>query len=134
MQAFIPGPWLGSGLIFMLAAGMKPQAVNSRRINQTPETASPACVPAQAKKTKSRRPVYESARCSRALPSGGGGCGSYNNRNGAITDLKQDDSPYWKMERAEDSRVQFSATTRKCPAAMAVSKPPDNVYSNVARF
>jgi VWFA-related protein len=125
---------LGSGLIFMLAAGMKPQASTRGASNQTPETASPAVVPAQAKEQKPT-PVYESATVLKSITRLVVVDVVATNRNGAITDLKQDDFTILEDGKEQKIRVfNFQQPHANAPAAMAVSKPPDNVYSNVARF
>ncbi|HZE79964.1 MAG TPA: VWA domain-containing protein, partial [Candidatus Polarisedimenticolia bacterium] len=125
---------LGSGLIFMLAAGMKPQASTPGASNQTPETASPAAVPAQAKEQKPT-PVYESATVLKSITRLVVVDVVATNRNGAITDLKQDDFTILEDGKEQKIRVfNFQQPHANAPAAMAVSKPPNNVYSNVARF
>jgi VWFA-related protein len=125
---------LGSGLIFMLAAGMTPQESTPAASNQTPEAASAAAVPAQAKEQKPT-PVYESATVLKSITRLVVVDVVATDRNGAITDLKQDDFTILEDGKGQKIRVfNFQQPHANAPAAMAASKPPDNVYSNVARF
>src|SRR5258707_10804085 len=120
----------------MLFAGMKPQASTPGASNQTPETASPAAVPAQAKEQKPA-PVYESASVLKSIPRLVVVDVVATDRNGAISDLKQDDFSILEDGKEQKIRVfNFQQPHANAPGTMAVaaSKPPDNVYSNVARF
>src|SRR6267154_2520570 len=127
---------LGSGLIFMLVAGMKPQASTPGASNQTPEAASPAAVPVQAKEQKPT-PVYESATVLKSITRLVVVDVVATDRNGATSDLKQDDFSILEDGKEQKIRVfNFQQPHANAPGVLAksASKPPDNVYSNVARF
>ncbi len=59
-------------------------------------------------------------------------------KDGAVTDLKQDDFTILEDGKEQKIRVfNFQQPSHANPpgtAAVAASKPPENVYSNVARF
>ena len=134
---------LGSGLVLLLAAGMKPQTSTSAASNQpaqSPEAASAPAVPAQAKtpdKEQRPAPVYESATVLKSITRLVVVDVVATDKDGAITDLKQNDFTVLEDGREQKIRVfNFQQPNVNAPAAAAVaaSKPPENVYSNVARF
>ena len=134
---------LGCGLILLLAAGMKPQTSTSGASNQATETASAPAVPAQApapdKEAKEQKPapVYESATVLKSITRLVVVDVVATEKDGAVTDLKQDDFTVLEDGKEQKIRVfnfQQPHVNASGPVAVAVSKPPENVYSNAARF
>ncbi len=134
---------LGSALVLLLAAGMKPQTSTSAASSQPAqpaEAASTPAVPAQAKtpdKEQKPAPVYESATVLKSITRLVVVDVVATDKDGAITDLKQDDFTVLEDGKEQKIRVfNFQQPHVNAPAAGAVaaSKPPENVYSNAARF
>ena len=134
---------LGSALVLLLAAGMKPQTSTSATSNQSAqpaEAASTPAAPAQAKtpdKEQKHAPVYESATVLKSITRLVVVDVVATDKDGAITDLKQDDFTILEDGKEQKIRVfNFQQPHVNAPGAVAVaaSKPPENVYSNVARF
>ena len=134
---------LGAALVLLLAAGMKPQTSTSATSNQPAqpaEAASTPAVPAQAKapdKEQKPAPVYESATVLKSITRLVVVDVVATDKDGAITDLKQDDFAILEDGKEQKIRVfNFQQPHVNAPAAVAVaaSKPPENVYSNAARF
>ncbi|MGZ4841556.1 MAG: VWA domain-containing protein [Candidatus Angelobacter sp.] len=127
---------LGCGLMLTLVAGMKPQTSTPGASNQTTEAGAQAAVPAQAKEQKST-PVYESATVLKSITRLVVVDVVATGRDGAVTDLKRDDFTILEDGKEQKIRVfNFQQPHANAPGAVAVSapKPPENVYSNAARF
>jgi VWFA-related protein len=134
---------LGCGLMLLLAAGMKPQTSIPAASNQ-PAQAAPPAPPAQApapEKDKEQKPapVYESATVLKSITRLVVVDVVATERDGAVTDLKQDD--FTILEDGKEQKIRVFNFQQPQPhanppgtAAVAASKPPENVYSNVARF
>lgn len=136
---------LGSGLILLLAVGMKPQTPTSgASSNQATEGASTPAAPAQAQapdrekpKEQKPAPVYESATVLKSITRLVVVDVVATEKDNAVTDLKQDD--FTVLEDGKEQKIRVFNFQQPHPnppgtAVMAASKPPENVYSNVARF
>jgi VWFA-related protein len=125
---------LGCGLMLLLAAGMKPQTSTPATGNQ-PAQAAPA-TSAQEKEQKPA-PVYESATVLKSITRLVVVDVVATDKDGAVTNLKQDDFSILEDGKEQKIRVfNFQQPRANPPGAVAaaLSKPPENVYSNVARF
>ena len=130
-----------AGLVLLLAAGMKPQASTPASPDQ-PVQAAPAAAPAQAPaagKEQKPAPVYESATVLKSITRLVVVDVVATDREGAVTDLKQDDFTVLEDGKEQKIRVFNFQQPQLHPhqpgtTAVAASKPPENVYSNVARF
>jgi VWFA-related protein len=135
----------GCCLMLLLAAGMKPQTSTSAASNQATE-ATPPAPPAQAQapapekdKEQKPAPVYESATVLKSITRLVVVDVVATERDGAVTDLKQDDFTILEDGKEQKISVFNFQQPQLHPnpagtAAVAASKPPENVYSNVARF
>src|SRR6476661_2450867 len=130
----------GCGLIVLLAAGMKPQTATAVPSNQPTQAASTPANSAQAptkEKDQNREPVYESATVLKSITRLVVVDVVATDKEGAVTDLKQDDFSILEDGKEQKIRVfNFQQPHANPPgtAAVAASKPPENVYSNAARF
>ena len=132
---------LGCGLMLLPAAGMKPQTSTPAASDQ-PAQAAPAAAPAQAPvkdKEQKPAPVYESATVLKSITRLVVVDVVATEKDGAVTDLKQDDFTILEDGKEQKIRVFNFQQPQLHPnpagtAALAASKPPENVYSNVARF
>jgi VWFA-related protein len=128
----------GCGLILLLAAGMKPQTSTSATGTQPTQAAPAAAAPAQAEEKEQRpAPVYESATVLKSITRLVVVDVVATDKDGAVADLKQDDFSVLEDGKEQKVRVfnfQQPHATATGAVAVAVSKPPENVYSNVARF
>jgi VWFA-related protein len=136
---------LSGGLVLLLAAGMKPQTSTPAATDQ-PAQAAPAAAPNQAQapasateKEQKPAPVYESATVLKSITRLVVVDVVATNGDGAVTDLKQDDFTVLEDGKEQKIRVfNFQQpqlhTNQPGATAVAASKPPENVYSNVARF
>ncbi len=133
---------LGCGLILLLAAGMKPQTPTTATGNQPMQAAPAAAAPAQAQvpakeKEPKPAPVYESATVLKSITRLVVVDVVATDKEGAVTDLKQDDFSILEDGKEQKIRVfNFQQPHANAPEAVAgtASKRPENVYSNVARF
>jgi VWFA-related protein len=132
---------LGSGLVLLLAAGMKPQTSTPASSSSQPtQAASTPAVPAQTpvrEKEQKPAPVYESATVLKSITRLVVVDVVATDKEGAVADLKQDDFTVLEDGKEQKIRVfNFQQPHANAPgaAAVAASKPPENVYSNVARF
>lgn len=133
---------LGCGLIFLLAPGMKPQTPSTATGNQSTQVSSAPATPAQAQapaqeKEQKPAPVYESATVLKSITRLVVVDVVATDRDGAVTDLRQDDFSISEDGNEQKIRVfNFQQPHANVPGAVAVaaSKPPENVFSNVARF
>ena len=140
-SAFTRISW-GCGLILLLAAGMKPQTSTSATGNQPTQAAPAAAGPAQAQapekdKEQKPTPVYESGTVLKSITRLVVVDVVATDKERAVTDLKQDDFSLLEDGKEQKIRVfNFQQPHVNPPgtAAVAASKPPENVYSNVARF
>jgi len=127
---------LGCGLLLILVGGTRPQTPAPGASNQTPEAASQPAVPAQAKEQTPTQ-VYESATVLKSITRLVVVDVVATDKNGAITDFKQDDFTLLEDGKEQKIRVfNFQQPHPNGPRAVALSasKPPENVYSNIARF
>jgi len=136
---------LSAGLVLLLAAGMKPQTSTPAAPDHTAQ-AAPAAAPNQAQapapateKEQKPAPVYESATVLKSITRLVVVDVVATNGDGAVTDLKQDDFTVLEDGKEQKIRVfNFQQpqlhTNQPGATAVAASKPPENVYSNVARF
>src|SRR3954464_8607060 len=134
------------GLILLLAAGMKPQTPTTAASNQPAQAAPAASGPAQAQapppekdKEQKPAPVYESATVLKSITRLVVVDVVATEKDGAVTDLKQDDFTILEDGKEQKIRVFNFQQPHLHPhqpgtTAVAASKPPENVYSNVARF
>jgi len=131
----------GCGLILLLAAGMKPQTSSpAASSGQSTQAGSAASVPAQAQvpeKEQKPAPVYESATVLKSITRLVVVDVVATNKEGAVTDLKQDD--FTILEDGKEQKIRVFNFQQPHPsssgtAVVATAKPPENVYSNVARF
>ncbi|HEX3154830.1 MAG TPA: VWA domain-containing protein, partial [Candidatus Angelobacter sp.] len=131
---------LGCGLIVLLAAGMKPETSTAVPSNQPTQAASAPADPAQAQnkdKDQKPAPVYESATVLKSITRLVVVDVVATDKEGAVTDLKQDDFTILEDGKEQKIRVFNFQQPHPAPrgtAVVAASKPPENVYSNVARF
>ena len=129
---------LGSSLILLLAAGMKPQTSTSATGNQPTQAAPAAAAPAQAQSQGQKpAPVYESATVLKSITRLVVVDVVATDKDGVVTDLKQDDFSVLEDGKEQKVRVfNFQQPHANPPGAVAVaaSRPPENVYSNVAHF
>src|SRR6478752_8242979 len=123
---------LGCVMILVLAAGMEPQAA-------APGSSSgPAQAPSPAQTSEQKpAPVYESATVIKSITRLVVVDVVATDKDGAITDLKQDD--FTMLEDGKEQKIRvFNFQQPHANAAGAVamtsSRPPENVFSNVARF
>lgn len=130
---------LGVGLVFLLAAGMKPQSSASAAQEQPAPVASPAA-PAQAHAQEQEQkpaPVYESATVLKSITRLVVVDVVATDKDGAVTDLKQDDFTILEDGKEQKLRVFNFQQPHTLPAgsvAVALPKLPENVYSNAARY
>ena len=132
---------LGSGLILLLAAGMMAQTSTPAAPDQPAQAAAPA-IPAQAadkEQAKEQKParVYESATVLKSITRLVVVDVVATDKDGAITDLKQDDFTILEDGKEQKIRVfnfQQPHANAAGAVAMTSSRPPENVFSNVARF
>jgi len=130
----------GCGLIVLLAAGMKPQTSTAVPSSQATQAAPASSDPAQAQnkdKGQNREPVYESATVLKSITRLVVVDVVATDKEGAVTDLKQDDFSILEDGKEQKIRVFNFQQPHAYPpgtAAMTASKPPENVYSNAARF
>jgi VWFA-related protein len=130
---------LSASLVFLLAAGMKPQTSAPAASDQSAQTA-PAAAPAQtpaAEKDKKPTPVYESATVLKSITRLVVVDVVATGKDGAITDLKQDD--FTILEDGKEQKIRVFNFQQPHPnpsgsAVLAAAKPPENVYSNAAHF
>jgi VWFA-related protein len=131
---------LGCVLIVLLAAGMKPQTSSPAPSTQATQTSSAPADPAQAQnKDKGQKPapVYESATVLKSITRLVVVDVVATDKEGAVTDLKQDDFSILEDGKEQKIRVFNFQQPRAYPpgtAAVEASKPPENIYSNAARF
>ena len=133
---------LGCGLILLLAAGMKPQTSTAVPSNQPTRSCIHACrsgaSPSPDKdKEQKPAPVYESATVLKSITRLVVVDVVATDKDGAVTDLKQDDFTILEDGKEQKIRVfnfQQPHVNATGTAAVAASKPPENVYSNAARF
>src|SRR5258707_1138278 len=124
---------LGCGVLLMLVAGMKSQTSTPGASNQPTEAASQVVVPPQEQKPA---PVYESATVLKSITRLVVVDVVATDRDGAVTDLKQDDFTILEDGKEQKIRVfNFQQPHANAPGAVAVaaSRPPENVYSNLTR-
>ena len=130
----------GCGLIVLLAAGMKPQTSTAAPSNQPTQTSPAPADPAQAQnrdKDQNPAPVYESATVLKSITRLVVVDVVATDKEGAVADLKQDDFSILEDGKEQKIRVfNFQQPHANPPGTVAVaaSKPPENVFSNVARF
>ena len=130
----------GCGLIVLLAVGMKPQTPAPAASNQSAQAASAPADPAQSQnrdKEQKPAPVYESATVLKSITRLVVLDVVATDKEGAITDLKQDDFSILEDGKEQKIRVfNFQQPHANPPGAAAVAavKPPENVFSNAARF
>jgi VWFA-related protein len=134
---------LGCVLLLLLGAGMKPQTSTPAASDQPAQTA-PAAAPAQApapEKSKQQKPtpVYESATVLKSITRLVV-VDVVATKDGAVTDLKQDDFTILEDGKEQKIRVfnfqepQLHSNPAGTTAVAAASKLPENVYSNAARY
>src|SRR6478736_5441213 len=128
---------LGCGLIVLLAAGMKPQTSTAAPSNQPIQAASDPAQAQKRDKDQKRAPVYESATVLKSITRLAVVHLVDTDKEGAGIDLKQDDFSILEDGKEQKIRVFNLQQPHANPpgtAAVAASKPPENVYSNAARF
>src|ERR1041385_8704727 len=134
---------MGCVLLFLLGAGMKPQTSTPAASDQSAQTApatAAAQAPAQApEKDKQQKPtpVYESATVLKSITRLVVVDVVATDRDGAVTDLKQDD--FTILEDGQEQKIRVFNFQQPHPnpsgsAVLTASKPPENVYSNAAHF
>ena len=130
----------GFGLIILLAAGIKAQTPAPAASNQPAQAASAPAVPAQAQnkdKEQKPAPVYESATVLKSVTRLVVLDVVATDKDGAITDLKPDDFSILEDGKEQKIRVfNFQQPHANPPGTtvVAAAKPPENVFSNTARF
>jgi len=125
------------GLIVLLAAGMKPQTSDPATSNQPTQAASDPAQASNKDKDQNPAPVYESATVLKSITRLVVVDVVATDKEGAVTDLKQDDFSILEDGKEQKIRVfNFQQPHANPPGTVAVaaSKPPENIYSNVARF
>ena len=131
----------GCGLILLFAAGMMSQTSTPAASSGQPSQAATApAVQAQAQvpeKQQKPTPVYESATVLKSITRLVVVDVVATDKEGAVTDLKQDD--FTILEDGKEQKIRVFNFQQPHPASpgaavVATSKPPENVYSNVARF
>ncbi len=130
----------GCGLILLLAVGMKPQTSTPTASDPSTQAAAPPAVTAQEQvpeKGQKPTPVYESATVLKSITRLVVVDVVATDKEGAVTDLKQDD--FTILENGKEQKIRVFNFQQPHPAspgaaAVATSKPPENVYSNTARF
>ena len=131
----------GCGLILLFAAGMMSQTSTPAASSGQPSQAATApAVQAQAQvpeKQQKPTPVYESATVLKSITRLVVVDVVATDKEGAVTDLKQDD--FTILEEGKEQKIRVFNFQQPHPASpgaavVATSKPPENVYSNVARF
>ena len=134
--AFTRTLW-GCSLIVLLAAGMKPQTSTSATGDQ-PTQSAPAAAKASAQETEQKpAPVYESATVLKSITRLVVVDVVATEKDGAVTDLKQDDFSILEDGKEQKIRVfnfQQPHANASGSAVVVASKRPENVYSNAARF
>jgi VWFA-related protein len=119
---------------------MKPETSTAVPSNQPTQAASAPADPAQAQnkdKDQKPAPVYESATVLKSITRLVVVDVVATDKEGAVTDLKQDDFTILEDGKEQKIRVFNFQQPHPAPrgtAVVAASKPPENVYSNVARF
>ena len=132
---------MGCVLMFLLGAGMKPQTSAPAASDQTAQSvrAASAQTPA-AEKEKKPTPVYESATVLKSITRLVVVDVVATGKDGAVTDLKQDDFTILEDGKEQKIRVfnfqqpQFRSNPAGTAAVAAAPKLPENVYSNAARY
>jgi len=127
----------GCGLIVLLAAGMKPQTSDPATSNQPTQAASDPAQASNKDKDQNPAPVYESATVLKSITRLVVVDVVATDKEGAVTDLKQDDFSILEDGKEQKIRVfnfQQPHANQPGTVAVAASKPPENIYSNVARF
>jgi VWFA-related protein len=136
MNAIYAKTLMGCVLMLMLVSGMQPQTPTPGAADQSKEPVSPANGPAQAAEQKPA-PVYESATVLKSITRLVVVDVVATGRDGAVTDLQRDDFTILEDGKEQKVRVfNFQQPHAKAPGVVTVAapRPPENVYSNVARF